>query len=543
MAYTLNDFKVSERTHHLLLWTNNSKVWDSLIEFVSRYRRFEDVYNPATRDKETKITDSYVSVSERRKEIRVHINCKQEFIEFAKLDMRLSKNDLEAIWVVEPIPVAKDITLEWWPNWSDRPHQLEPLAKAFELIETGHRSILLDIQTGRGKTYMADRIASTLGKVTAISILPRYIDKWTNSDPSDPTKLGDLYKHFQLQPGDVCVVKRAVDIRRLMNTPKEDLHYKFYVFSLAILRMAIELHENSDPNATNETIPVALDDLFQHLGIGFFLRDEVHQHFEAQFNVELYVHGPVGLNLSATVLTLDDFIAHKHELMLPRSQRITIEKIAYTSAFALEYHYHQPHHIRTTEYGSNMHSHNAIEKSLFAHKQHMRAFLLMLENVFAEYHVARAGPDDKCLIYSGTVKMCTYLQEHFSKKYPDLDIRRYVAGDSYDNLMNASVTFSTLGSAGTAHDIPNLLTVINPVLQKSPPAVLQALGRLRQRPDGAVPYYLYFVCNDFRKHRQYHSNNSVLLRSYVANQKTVRLGTIGRQEWYTKRSAHGFDNF
>ncbi len=91
---------------------------------------------------------------------------------------------------------------------------------------------------------------------------------------------------------------------------------------------------------------------------------------------------------------------------------------------------------------------------------------------------------------------------------------RYVEDDPYDNVMNADISVSTIGSAGTGLDIPDLTTVILTVAINSSPSNIQGVGRLRQLKDKKTKF-IYLTCSDIPKHREYHERKKVLLKEKV----------------------------
>jgi hypothetical protein len=121
------------------------------------------------------------------------------------------------------------------------------------------------------------------------------------------------------------------------------------------------------------------------------------------------------------------------------------------------------------------------------------------------------------------VEMCTQLTKHFSDKYPNLNVKRYVQDDPMENLLDAGIRFTTILSGGTAHDIPDLTTVILTIAIDSVQANVQAFGRLRELPDSAVQFY-YFVCDDIPKHTQYHERKVQMLEKRAKSFREIFTG-------------------
>jgi hypothetical protein len=118
--------------------------------------------------------------------------------------------------------------------------------------------------------------------------------------------------------------------------------------------------------------------------------------------------------------------------------------------------------------------------------------------------------------------MVTVIMNYLKQQYPDKDIRRYIQGEPYENIMEADITITTIMSSGTALDIPNLRTVIALINISSSPANIQLLGRLRKLPDRSVKYY-YVYCNQIRKQVEYHTKKFDLFKDRVIFHRDSRL--------------------
>ncbi|MGZ7230841.1 hypothetical protein ACXWOM_10305, partial [Streptococcus pyogenes] len=65
---------------------------------------------------------------------------------------------------------------------------------------------------------------------------------------------------------------------------------------------AFEKHENELADLGYMCPP---DDLFEKLGVGTRLVDEVHMQFYANYRLDLYTHVPQAISLSATLISKD----------------------------------------------------------------------------------------------------------------------------------------------------------------------------------------------------------------------------------------------
>ena len=118
------------------------------------------------------------------------------------------------------------------------------------------------------------------------------------------------------------------------------------------------------------------------------------------------------------------------------------------------------------------------------------------------------------------------LSAKLKKKYPQFDIRRYVSEDPWENLLEPDIIVSTLGSAGTAVDIPNLSTCILTNAIQSIQANRQSFGRLRNLKDNHSLEFVYFVCEDIPKHLDYHVAKKEMMMQRAKSFRDVYSGVV-----------------
>jgi hypothetical protein len=227
----------------------------------------------------------------------------------------------------------------------------------------------------------------------------------------------------------------------------------------------------------------------------------------------LYTHIPRAVTLSATLEDDDAFTENMYKVGYPIEERCKIVvRAKYIKSFALRYRIKEGEDLATTERGSTMYSHIAFEKNFYTKRYgHLLVpYLELINERFKERFLNRYQPDQKCLIYAASIQMCTSIVEYLQAKHPELDVRRYVEKDSYDNLMDATVCVSTLGSAGTGHDIKGLITVLMTTSLRARKKNIQGPGRLREK-EGVDMEFEYFTCMDVPKQVEYHISKELLL--------------------------------
>jgi hypothetical protein len=117
--------------------------------------------------------------------------------------------------------------------------------------------------------------------------------------------------------------------------------------------------------------------------------------------------------------------------------------------------------------------------------------------------------------------LCIAIKEKLTPIYKDLKVSTYLSGDPRSNI-DSDIIISTLGSAGTALDIPNLRRVLMTTSVDSPVANKQALGRLRDLSSkGKDVKFAYIYCEQLSKQKQYHHAKQKLFAESVVYHKDL----------------------
>ena len=353
-------------------------------------------------------------------------------------------------------------------------------------------------------TFVALSGIAVLGKIPCIVVKPAYIEKWTD----------DLIKTYNLGIEDIMVIQGSKHLLALLNKVKEGtLEYKAIIISNKTFQLWLTMYEKLKDETLDMGYCILPHEFFEHIGAGVRLIDEVHQDFHFNFKLDLYTNVEHAISLSATLITQDPFLRHMHELAYPISDRYVSPPLdKYISSYAVHYRFKQPDKIRTSEHGSSNYSHGALEKSIMKHPPTVDAYLALIDYTLNIGYFKATKKGKKCIIFAYSVDMCTRIARFLDKKYPGYKVSRYVADDPYEHLMESDVVVSTLGSAGTAVDIPNLTNVILTTAIDSIQSNVQSLGRLRKLDDGNTETeFHYFVCSDIDKHLIYHSRKKEML--------------------------------
>jgi len=347
-------------------------------------------------------------------------------------------------------------------------------------------------------------------------VRPMYLEKW----------LIDLMKTYKLKKNDVLVVQGSNQLKALLRLASTNkLKAKMILLSNKTVQNWLKLYEEFKEGTIELGYDCLPHQLFSHLKAGFRVIDEVHQDFHLNFKIDLYTHVKDSVSLSATLVSDDPFISKMYEIAYPLGLRYkapTYKK--YIRARAVLWGLSRPDLIRTQDFGSKTYSHHAFERSIMSKPQCMEKYLKLIQNVIQNTYIKNYQPGDRLIVFCASIAMCTKVTAFLAECYRELDVKRYVEDDPYDNLMKPDIRVSTLQSAGTAVDIPNLATTVMTTAVSSSQANIQGLGRLREMKDGRVPEFVYFACVDIKKHMEYHEKKREMLKDRTLEYHIEHMG-------------------
>ena len=358
-------------------------------------------------------------------------------------------------------------------------------------------------------------IAESIGQNLAIAVLPRYMEKWG----------GDLVENLGLKKKDIMMVSGSKQVKGLIHMVKHGSKPPFAtIFSLVTLQGFFDLYEQ-DPKLCLEEYGAIPQDIWKLLGIGLVGVDEAHEHLYSVFRLTLHLHGPKLVALSGTMLSEDHFIDKIQKTIFPhtvRFDKIKMKKYIKLIPLAYEFQDMRRYKIKTSAFGRTTYSQVEYEKSIIKNQLALGNYIAMIKDIVNMGYIDKKMEGDKLAIYCGSIDMCTRVTNHLKQCYPHLDVRRYVEQDPYKNVIEADIRVTTIISAGTAVDIPNLRCLINTNNISSHKANFQVLGRLRELKDRDVKMY-YMYCEQIPKHVQYHQQKMEIYEDRVASIHCLKL--------------------
>jgi len=389
-------------------------------------------------------------------------------------------------------------------GYSDREHQPVYIDK----IHSTNPVTLVDLPTGKGKTYISMRVTTDLRAPTGIVVLSRYIDKW----------ISDVEELTTVESDKIYVVKGIDSMTRLLAS---DEQYDFVIFSLSTLRNYIK---NCDEGKYQN--PVKPEEVFKKLGLGIMLCDEVHQSFHAGYMCALRLNPAKLISLSATLDTLDPGIRAMYNTLYPKEARCgeLVKFEPHPIVVAVNHRVNNPNRINCV--GPRGYNHSLFEQSVFKNRFYRDTYLGIILKYVHKGYLKRKRAGDKLLILVQTVKMASLITGYLRSKLSGVVVNRYIEEDPYENILEADITVSTNMSAGTALDIPNLITVIQCVSMGSLQANVQALGRLRKINGIDVTYY-YLYSSNLKDQKRLHLIRKGVIGKLAKEYRYEEYGCIG----------------
>lgn len=447
-----------------------------------------------------------------KKHFRFHYGQYDKFIEYLTYENNLGVGDYSLAKVgMYPVKPLDALVQE---GWEARDYQI-PVIEYMHCPEPSHKK-LVQLQAGKGKTFSALAALVKLNVRVMVFLKPQFIVKW----------IADFKKTITVTEEDICVVQGSSQLMKLITEAKDgELKYKVIIISNRTFQNWITAYEQNGDKLQDSGYDCNPEDLMPLCQVGQRLVDEVHMDFHLNFKIDLYTHVSWSNSLSATLLSDDKFIAEMQYIAYPQEMRYKgMEFDRYVDTTALLYELADTHGIRYTAIGSKNYSHIEYEKNFYRNRKLMIDYLTMIGDQVQKYYIEHRKPGDRCLVYGASIQFCTTLSEYLKKRFSNIDVRRYVEDDPYENLMEAEISVSTVLSAGTGHDIAGLITVILTVAISSSASNIQGFGRLRNLGDKPTRF-IYFTCKDISKQVEYFEKKERLLCLLAKSTDTATIHT------------------
>lgn len=446
----------------------------------------------------------FATANAERTEYRFHIN-HYDYLFRTFLRYGIHEGNVE----FEHIPLPKPTNVELRLNKGVKPtEEQEPvvdfLSKEDLMIKT------CTLATGKGKTMSTLMALSRMGKRALIQLRGGFVDQW----------IEELYHAFSIKTKDILVIRGRDALISAMNQIESgELNPKIVFITWKTL---FQLYRAYEQEGYESVYGISPEQIYNRMGIGVKVVDEVHLDFHLNFRSDIYTNVPTSIHLSATLDTRDPTRKRMYEIAFPYQSRYEDQGVEpYIEVQAIFYSAFNPNVLRTTERGSEFYSHTAFEKSILRKKKLTANYFKLIRWTFNRFYRDVYRGNQKCLIYCATVRMCEELVDSLRYHYPDMDSQVFVSETDEQVLHQAQVIVSTLGSCGTGKDIPDLRTVIMTTAVSKYEANRQSIGRIRKLKNYPedTPYFCYFVCDSIDKHVNYHEQKIKQIKDIAIDQR------------------------
>ncbi|MFA7143273.1 MAG: DEAD/DEAH box helicase family protein [Candidatus Dojkabacteria bacterium] len=336
---------------------------------------------------------------------------------------------------------------------------------AFQFLEVstnkGSRSLMLNLRTGTGKTFLAIRYASFLNhKVLIVTDKIDLLKQWSK----------EFQNFTEIENKEIKTLKGVSGLTDVIETPEKYQNVKVFLTTSQTLSAAIL---NYDFNILKE---------FQaKMGIGLKIIDEAHKEIKSIFTIDAYNNIPYNLYLTATPARSDrgsDKLLH-YILPFKDSFGLELETKAYHKVLLVDYKtYPTKEIINTIE--QSKYGFNVVKYSSYIGEEGWKCFSYMLEELLTQLYSKKFR---KTFIIFKTLdileKTSELIKQIFDDKYSVGKFTGKVAKNDRAEQLDNDIVLCTEKIFQTGIDVPDLQILINTFPMSSKVLTEQIIGRLR----------------------------------------------------------------
>jgi len=453
----------------------------------------------------------FYGLTDDRTEAFIHAYQLDPFLAYMK-DRGIDPDRMQINYV--PLPKSIPVEYDVFEHYVAHEYQV-PIIEA--LADTATKSRRLDLQTGRGKTFAALSALQKRGERAVIMIPPKYFGLWIKA-------LKDTYRGVE---GRFMTVSGSAEMKKLTESAVEgELDVDIIVISSMTYRTYIEAYERFKDKMSEIGYMVVPPRFHEALGVGYQINDEFHEDPGLVYRIDVYSNVAKQVYLSATPFTGNEFVTRMIDIMLPAGTECELpEYDQYIKTVALLY---QDPTVQKKDFLTpfkNTYNHARYENRMLEKKRRVERYYGMVKRVIHGVYYKDRLPEQKLLVLCATVKFIEKLTVFLAAEFPDLVVGAHVAGSKFEKLMTNDITVSTIKSAGTGVDIPNLRETLLLQATDSKKDNIQILGRLRRLkkyPDH-TPRLTYMVCTDIPQHTRYHNNKQEHFKGKVIAHRVMKI--------------------
>lgn len=401
---------------------------------------------------------------------------------------------------IEPMytPAAVEIAMN--PLFVPKPGKQVPIID-YLLDDDGVVNKMVQLQPGGGKTFMSLWVASVMGQRTMIGVKPKYVGGWLEA----------IYGKkcvTQCTADDVIEIQGTQALAQLIRMGLAgEITAKIIIVSNSTLAAFIKDYEKA-PEVCVAKYGASPLDLCRVLGIGLFIRDEVHIDFHMFFKIDMYTHVPKTISLSGTYDSDGQFIGRMQEMIHPKGTRAPeIPYNKYVRVVAISYKL-KSRNLKWNLRGRTEYNHAALELSIMANAYELQQWLELIGTVMDYEFVRDKRENERSITMCATVNMCDKVIQKYQTMWPELTIVRYCQGDPYEDILVSDMIVTTVKTGHASIDVPGLKTGLLTANVGSKEINEQAMNRTRENPN-FEPRYVYLFTEDIGAAAKYHSNKKI----------------------------------
>lgn len=366
-------------------------------------------------------------------------------------------------------------------------------------------------------TYCSLAALQKRGERAVIMIPPKYFGIWTKA-------LKDTFKNFDNR---YMTVSGSAEFKKLTEMAVEgELDVDIIIISSMTYRTYIEAYERFKEKIVDIGYMVMPPRFHEAVGAGYQINDEFHEDPGLVYRTDVYSNVAKQVYLSATPFTGNDFVTRMIDIMLPQGTECPLPDYdQYIKTVALMYS--EPG-ITPKDYLTpfkNTYNHARYETRMALKKKRTDRYFDMVKRIVKGVYYRDREPGQKLLVLCATVKFIEQLTQYLKREFSDLQVGAHVAGSSFEKLLINDITVSTIKSAGTGVDIPDLRETLLLQATDSKKDNIQILGRLRHLKNypGLTPRLTYLVCGDIPQHIRYHKSKQEHFKGKVIGHRVMKI--------------------
>lgn len=358
----------------------------------------------------------------------------------------------------------------------------------------------LDLQTGKGKTFIAIKAIIKLSRLTLIIVPASLVPQWSEAISN-------------MCDARISIIRGSKSIQDIVDSGyKQDAD--IYIASINTLQeyATMDIQYSAYPS---------IQEFMRNMRFGVKVVDECHTNFHAITMIDIQCDICYNLYLSATYMRSARMSDKIFKLIFPDEIKYDVgEYNKYVNITEGTYYLGNiPDKYVSTSRG---YMHAKYESYLLRAVDKMqRLFNEVFTPVVDDYFMKIKTDGQKLLILVGTVDFGDTLVEFLRDVYTDVQIASYFSSTADDVLLSSDIIVSTIGSMGTGRDLKGLRSVILFVSFGSEALTYQTIGRLRVMDD--TPEFVYLVNQGLNSHLTHANKRRIIYRHIGKRFQTLNL--------------------